>query len=370
MGIYKINTKLCFISLIVIFSILNCKKKEMNKKIIDRSVRVQVQLAKKKLLKPYIEATGTLNPNDTVTVSAEIDGILKSVNADEGTLVSKETLLGEINPVDYKLSVDQAEVILQQAKAKLENDKIEYSREKTLLYSNATTRQKYDQVKTQYITSKYEVEKARVALEIAREKLSKTKIFSPLNGVVKSKKVSAGNYVRNGTELFTILDNNPLKLNFNISEKDISLISIGQNVVFKVSAYPKKDFHAQVSVIYPNLDEKTRTVQVEALTRNPYGILKPGFFAKVILYLGDPRNIIVVPITSLTYEDNLVKLFTIQGKTAKERFVKVGNKYDEVIEITEGLKENEKIVIVGQQNLSDGVVVKIDPQNDLIKPRD
>jgi len=90
------------------------------------------------------------------------------------------------------------------------------------------------------------------------------------------------------------------------------------------------------------------------LIPNPHGILKPGLFAKVILYVGGERDTVVVPVTSLLYEAEEVKVFAIEGDIAKERQVKIGNKYGELIEIVEGLKPGDKIVVAGQQALSEG----------------
>jgi RND family efflux transporter MFP subunit len=133
----------------------------------------------------------------------------------------------------------------------------------------------------------------------------------------------------------------------------------GQDVLLKVDAFPDREFHGKVSIIYPSLEERTRTLQVEALVPNIGEILKPSFFAHVILYTGEAKDTIVVPVTSLLYEAEKVKVFVIEGDKAKERRVKLGNKYGEIMEIVEGLKERESVVTVGQQNLFEGAKVTI-----------
>ncbi|MBI5027203.1 MAG: efflux RND transporter periplasmic adaptor subunit [Nitrospirae bacterium] len=335
-----------------------CKKKEV-KAPVEKVVNVQVKAAERKPLRPFVEAIGTLNPYEEVIVSAEVDGILKDVRVDEGTLVSKGTVLATIDDTDYNLEVKRAEAALRQAEATLENTKLEFGRKQALYKEQLVTQQQFDDVSTRLSLAEADVERAKAALSLAKQKLIKTKIHSPLSGVVKGKKVSAGDYVKNGTNLFVIIQNNPIKLNFTVTEKDIGKLKKGQDVTFKVDAFPDKEFKGNVSIIYPSLEEKTRTLQVEAKVPNPHGILKPGLFAKVTLYTGTAKDTIVVPITALLYEAEKVTVFVIEEDRARERTVKLGSKYGELMEIVEGLKEGEKVVVVGQQNLSENAKVNI-----------
>ena len=134
---------------------------------------------------------------------------------------------------------------------------------------------------------------------------------------------------------------------------------MNQEVILKVDGFPGSEFKGKVNIIFPNVEEKTRTLQVEALVPNNNGILKPGLFAKVILYTAGERDTIVVPVTALLYEAEKVKVFIIEGDRAKEREVKLGSKYGELMEIIDGVKEGEKIVAIGQQNLSEGAKVSV-----------
>ena len=92
---------------------------------------------------------------------------------------------------------------------------------------------------------------------------------------------------------------------------------------------------------------------------NPQMLLKPGLFARVTLYTGGTVDKVIVPITALLYENNKVKVFVVEGDQAKERFVQVGGKYGEYMELVEGLKGGEQLVVVGQNNLAEGVKVNV-----------
>lgn len=349
------NVFLCLITVGSLFFFTACKKKETKSE--EKVFNVQVQDIVKKPLRPFIESIGTLNPFEEVTISAEVEGVLRSVKVEEGTQVSKGMLLAAIDDSDYGLEVKRAEAGLRQSEATLENTKLEYKRKDALFKEELVTKQQYDDVTTRVSLAEADVERAKASLAIARLKLSKTKISSPLACVVKEKRVSAGDFVKNGTSLFVIIQPNPIKLRFTVPEKEVGRLKINQEVMIKVDGFPGSEFKGKVNIVFPNVEEKTRTLQVEALVPNNNGILKPGLFAKVILYTAGERNTIVVPVTSLLYEAERVKVFVVEGDRAKERQVKLGSKYGEMMEIIEGVKEGEKVVAIGQQNLSEGAKV-------------
>ena len=323
----------------------------------EKITNVSVQAAAKKQFRPFIEATGTLNPFEQVSIGAEIDGIIKSVRADEGTAVSKGMLLATIDDIEYSQGVVTAQAALKQAEATLANAKTEFSRKDALYKEQLVTQQQYDDVSTRLALAESDVEKAKAALSIAKQKLEKTKIYAPLASRVKEKTFSAGDFVKNGTRLFTLIQSNPLKLDFSVSERDVGKMKVGQDVLVKVDAFPDREFTGKVSIVFPSLEEKTRTLSIEALVPDKEGTLKPGLFARVILYTGGMKDTVVVPITAILYEGDQIRTYVVEGDRAKQRLVKLGNKYGEEIEITEGIREGEKVVIAGQQGLSEGAKV-------------
>jgi membrane fusion protein (multidrug efflux system) len=349
---------LCIITAGCLLLFPACKSKE-SKSVEEKVFNVHIQDVVKKPLKPFIESIGTLNPFEEVTISAEVEGVMRSVKVEEGTQVSKGMLLAAIDDTDYGLEVKRAEAGLRQTEATLENTRLEFKRKDALHKEELVTKQQYDDVVTRLSLAEAEVDRAKAFLSLARLKLLKTKITSPIACVVKEKRVSVGDFVKNGTPLFVIIQPNPLKLRFTVPEKDVIRLKINQEVMLKVDGFAGTEFKGQVSIVFPNVEEKTRTLQVEALVPNNNGILKPGLFAKVILYTAGERDTVVVPVTALLYEAETVKVFVIEGDRAKERKVKLGSKYGEMMEIVEGVKEGEKVVATGQQNLSEGAKVNV-----------
>lgn len=348
---------LILLALLIVSPLVSCKKE---KKVVKETlVNVRVQPAGMKKVRPYIETVGTLKADEEVIVSSEVDGVVKNIKVDEGYAVSQGTLLAEINQIDYVLEEKRADAALKQAQANLANVKAEYQRKESLFKEQLVTRQQFDDISTRVTLAEADLARAKASLDTTRERLSRTKIYSPLNGMVKEKKVSAGDYIRNGSPLFQLIKVDQLKLIFTVSEKDIAGLKTGQDVVFTVDSFPDKKFKGRLNLIYPNVEERTRTLQAEAIVPNANRLLKPGFFARVFVYTAAPRDAIVAPLTALMYDNSTISLFVVEGNVAHSKIIKTGGKYGEEIEVTEGLKNNEQVVVVGQNNLSEGVKVNV-----------
>jgi membrane fusion protein (multidrug efflux system) len=337
---------------------IGCQKQEQ-KAVKERVVNVRAWTSETRSLRPFVESIGTLNPYETVNVSSELDGILKAIHVDEGSPVTAGQVIAEIKETDYRLAVEQAAAVWKQTAAALANAKQEHQRKEALYREELVTKQQLDDIVARLALAQGDVEKAGAGLDLAREKLTKTKIHAPLAGSVKEKKVTAGDYIRNGTFLVSIIRTDLLKLTFTVSEKDVGSLRAGQDVAFGVDAFPGREFRGQVKTIYPQLEEKTRSLLVEAQVANRDGGLKPGFFTRVTLYTGPAKGTVVVPITSLLYDDSNTRLFVVEGDRAKERKVRIGRKYGEFMEIVEGLRAKESVVIAGQNNLMEGVLVNV-----------
>lgn len=338
-------------------SLVACKKE---KKVVKETlINVRVAATQKKQVRPYIETTGTLKADEEVTVSSEVDGIVKSVKVEEGSAVSKGTLLVEINQTDYLLDKQRAEAALKQAEASLANVKSEFQRKEALFKEALITKQQYDDISTRVILAEADLAKAKSIVDTSTERLARAKIYSPLNGMVKEKRISAGDFARTSMPLFQLIKVDPLKLIFTVSEKEIAALKTGQEVDFTVDSFEGKSFKGKVNLLYPNVEERTRTLQAEAIVPNAGRLLKPGLFARATIYTGALREVIVAPLTALMYDNSNISLFIVEGNIAHQKTVKTGGKYGEDIEIIEGLKGNEQIVVVGQNNLSEGVKVNV-----------
>jgi len=361
-GSFSISTRrYTFVACAMILSaflVSGCGQKD-TKVADERSINVQTKTIETKSLRPFIETIGSLKAFEQVVVSSEIEGILKTANVEEGTFVSKGALIATIEDRDYASELRRVEAAQRQAEATLANAKAEHKRKETLYKEELVTRQQFDDVVTRLALAEAEVDRAKEALAIARERYSKTRILAPMAGFISEKKISQGEFVRNGTPLYVLVQIDPLKLLFTVSEKDIGKLKVNQDVQFLVDSYPGREFKGRVSIIYPTMDERTRTLQVEARAANPERLLKPGLFAKVILYTAEARDTVVVPVTAILYEGKNMKVYVVDGDRARLRNVKLGSKYDDLMEIVEGVKGGEVLVVAGQQNLAEGAKVNV-----------
>ncbi|MFY9399194.1 MAG: efflux RND transporter periplasmic adaptor subunit [Desulfomonilia bacterium] len=320
---------------------------------------VRIHYVEHKTVRPSIGIMGTLEPFSEVIVSSEVNGVLKELLVDAGTPVTKGMVLARINDTDYRLDVMNAEAALKQAKAALANLRTEHGRMQSLVKKGSVSVQQFEEISTRLTVAAQDVDRADAALSLARERLSKTVIRSPMTGVVKMRRVTPGELVTAGMPLLAIVQIDPLKLSLAVTEKDVGFLEKGQEVNFTVDAFPGSVFTGTLSVIYPSLDERTRSLKAEAIVENPSERLKPGLFAKASLYTTEPRDVVVIPITSILYDGSQVRVFIEEGGKARERYLKIGEKYGEEVEVIEGLSGGESLIVVGQNTLFDGAMVNV-----------
>jgi len=228
-----------------------------------------------------------------------------------------------------------------------------------LFRQQVISKQEYDNAQTRLDVTLRELERARSQLALSKEKLAKTVVRSPIAGEVKQKLVSAGDFVGAGKPLVRVVDAKTVKLIFSVPEKDISRVRKGQDVGFQVDAYPGRDYAGTVHAVLPSLDERSRMLEVQALASNASGELKPGMFAKVKVYVGEERPVVVVPITSVLYEGTRTRVFVAESGVARVREVRLGAKYGELVEVVSGVEEGETLIVVGQNAAADGVKIRV-----------
>jgi len=360
---YRMLKNNTFTKAVIIISVMllviaaGCSKKEKPRVI--KLVNVRVAAVQSKTVKPNISTVGTLKPLHEIVISPEVDGIVTSLFIEDGKYVKKGDVLAVINETDYALDLQRAQATVKQAEATLANTKMEYGRKQILLKEELVTKQQFDDVSTRMVIAENDLGKAKATLELAKQRHIKTRILSPATGAVKDKRITSGAFARASVPICSIIVINPLKLNFTVGEKDVSRIKSGQEVSFYVDAYPSREFKAKVSSIYSSLDDRTRALTVEALAPNGDNVLKAGFFAQVKLYTDAEKNALLIPSTAIVYDESKTRVFVLDGDIAKEKQISTGDTYGDMIEVKSGLSAGEKIVVVGQNNLAEGVKVNI-----------
>jgi RND family efflux transporter MFP subunit len=346
-----------------------------------------------------VEMVATLYASEEVVVSSLVEGRLAVIEADLGDRVSAGQILAKIQDAEFRFAVEQAEASLKETLAKLGLDKLpppnfdvaktsqaikthaalndaraHLGRMKALFEEKIISAQEYDSAETRYKTAladyKNSMEEARSTVALAYSKdaqlgaahkrLKDTTVQAPLAGSISKRSISAGEYVKAGTPLLTIVQDHPLKLRGMIAERYLPEIRAGQSVEVRVDAFPDRTFTGKLTRIAPSAEVSSRSFLVEGLVENSARLLKPGFFAKAsILTHVDPAAL-TVPQQALATFAGITKVFVIENDVARERVVETGVRVGtNEVEIVRGVRPGELVAISGLTRLVSGMRVKV-----------
>jgi membrane fusion protein, multidrug efflux system len=319
---------------------------------------VEVTRAAYENVQHTLEAVGSFFPEDEVKVGAEVEGTIKKLSVDEGAIVKKGDLLLEIDDEKFRLEVEESEAMLTEGLRKLENARATLNRMTRLYKEGVIGEQNYDDTKTQTLLIEANVENIKARLNRFKKSLKDTRVMAPIDGVVSERKVSVGEYVKVGAELFKIVDSNPLKLAFTIPENSAGEIKIGQSVQVQPRAFADKTFQGKIYFINPKVDIETRTVEVKAWVDNPEYALKPGFYVNVKTLL-EERKSMVLPESSVLVREGKSLVMSVVNNAIQYKQVTPGVRFDGKVEILDGITVEDKVVLSGRSEIYEGTRVEI-----------
>lgn len=324
-----------------------------------RAFPVEVTKVSFEKVEHYLDAIGSFLPEDEVTVSTEVEGIVEKRFVDEGYRVKKGDSLIKIDDEEFRFQREEAEASLKEAEERLKNAELTLKRINRLLEEKVIDQQKYDDTVTQFNLSRATVENVKAKLKRYRKSLRDTLIVSPLGGVVSERMVSEGEYVKVGTNLLKIVDIDPLKLSFALPEKFSGQLKIGQTVEVETKAYPGKIFTGDVYFISPKVNLSTRTFEVKAKVENTNYQLKPGFFVDVKLFLDVNESAMVLPEGAVVMREGRHVVLMVQGGKIIVKGVRPGKRFNGKVEILDGVDKDDLMVVSGLSELTDGSRVKV-----------
>ncbi|MDZ5109529.1 efflux RND transporter periplasmic adaptor subunit [Pseudomonas putida] len=333
-------------------------------------ITVAAALAEQRPWQERLPAVGSLKALQGVELSLEVEGIVKALHFDSGQQVKAGQLLLQLND-------DQETALLGTAQADLGLAKVDFGRGSQLVGDSAISRGEFDRLTAQYRRNQAVVDQL---------KASKTKksISAPFSGTIGIRQVDVGDYLAAGTVIATLQDTSSLYVDFNVPEQALPHLSLGQQVLVQVAAYPGQTFPASLSAINPKVEETTRNLLVRATMANPDGKLLPGMFASLLVLLPNPQPKVVVPESAITYTlyGNSVYVATPKkdkdGKPenddkgqpqliAEQRTVQTGERRDGMVVVSKGLQAGEQVVTAGQLKLTPGAAIRIG-QDKALKP--
>jgi membrane fusion protein, multidrug efflux system len=307
-----------------------------------------------------IQALGTLEADEMVQITAEVDGALSSVKFREGDRVGADTVLVAIDPDRYRLEAERAEANYRKALAAQARATADLQRREALARDNLVAAEELNRSKQETESLVAESLAAKAAFDIAVQNVKRSQVRPRQAGVINSRQADTGQFVRAGTVLATLVDTSRLRLRFKISEAESLQANKGQSFSFRVAAMGPREFTGEIYHVGEVADPATRQVEVLAWVRNP-GMLKPGFFAEVTLPADTRKGALVVPETAIQASERGFVAYVVEDGKARARAVQIGLRTgDGGVEIVSGLKAGEVVVIEGSDRLADGVPVRAD----------
>lgn len=324
----------------------------------SRTFPVEVTNAVFKEVEHTLDAVGSFFPEDEVTVGAEVDGIIKRLLVDEGSVVKKGDLLLEIDDEKLRLEVEESEAMLREGRARYEHSQATLKRMRKLFEQGVIGQQELDDAVNQELMNRAAVENTQAKLARFKRELRDTKVIAPMDGVISERMVSAGEYVKIGASLLKIVDVNPLKLVFTLPEKHAGEIMTGQRVQIATRVYGGELFEGEIYFINPKVDAQTRTIEVKAWVDNSDLKLRPGFFVDAKVLLGRRKSLVLPESAVLVREGNVVAM-AVEGGVISYKRVTPGMRFDGMVEILEGLTPQDSIVVSGRSEISEGTRVTV-----------
>jgi RND family efflux transporter MFP subunit len=295
-------------------------------------------------------------------IYSRVTGNIQKIFVDIGDYVTTGKLLAQIDPSTFIQSVKQNEGLLNQAKASLENNKVNFERLKVLFDKGLTSKGDLDNAETLVKVTEAQVQTAEANYNNARLQLGYCNITAPFSGYITKRFLDQGSLVSSGTSnsIFILSNISKLKIMVSVLEKDIPLLENIKDVTVKTDAYPNEVFTGKFRKMSQAVDINTRTMPVEVNIDNSDNILKPGMFARIELILDKHFNVSILPLQCVKKDDNGSYIYVInEDNTAIKKYIQTGLESNNKIEIVSGLGDTEKVVSVGQELIKENSKVKI-----------
>jgi multidrug efflux system membrane fusion protein len=316
-----------------------------------------------------LEATGTVEPLQSVAVRAQVSGVLDSVAFQEGDPVRKGQVLFQIDARAYHAAVRQAEAVVARDRAQAENAQQDVERYQELVAKDYITGQQFDQVRATAAALRATVAADQAALDEARLNLQYATIRSPIDGRAGNLLVRPGNLVaaESATPLVTLNQIDPILVRFALPAADLAQIRrhLGPDVVVRASPQGTTSgapVEGRLSFLDNAVDSTTGTILLKGRFANPEAALWPGQYVNVALQLFVERDVVVVPSVAVVPGQERPYVFVVGAdSTAALLPVEVGRTAGNVAVIAKGLEAGDRVVTDGQLRLRPGARVIVKP---------
>ena len=314
----------------------------------DVAIPVQGVAAVRDTLVMTVSAAGQAEAWQKTVLVAQVNGRIVGLPVREGEGVGGGQNLVALDGAEYTLAVEEAEAALREAQNKL--------REATI-FDDQITDERVRREREAASRIRAGVDAAEVRVRRARLDLQRTRLGSPFAGRIASLRVVPGQWVRQGDELMTVLDLDPIRVEVQVLESEIAHLTPGRTAAVSFAAFPDERFTGRIQTINPLVESGTRTARVTVLVPNPGGRILPGMYARVSLEARRYPDRVLVPRAAVLERDRRPMLFVFEPNgaegLAKWRYVTTGLQNDSLVEILSDGVETDS-VSAGETVLTEG----------------
>jgi len=301
-----------------------------------------------------LSAIGSVVAVHGVTVSADLPGIVESIDFESGHGVNAGDVL-------VRLDTSQERAQLAAAEAQRELTRLNLERGRQLLEKQVIAQAEYDRIAA-------EAKQAEAGAGEIRAAIERKRIRAPFAGILGIRQVNLGQYLTAGDPVVPLQSMDPIYVNFALPQQDVSSLRIGAAVRVTADGIETARSEGRITAINSVVDEATRNVQVQATFRNPAGQLRPGMFVQVKASFGRGDSVIALPASAVSYAPYGNSVFVVSemkspnGKTyrgVQQRFVKLGAGRGDQVSVLSGLQPGEEVVTSGVFKLRSGAAVLV-----------
>ncbi|HEY3030391.1 MAG TPA: efflux RND transporter periplasmic adaptor subunit, partial [Bradyrhizobium sp.] len=322
--------------------------------------KVDVGVPIQRSITRYLEATGNTAPIKSVDLVARVQGFLQTINYQDGSFVKEGTTLFTIEPETYKLKLEQAQAAEVGAQATVKQTESDFKRQSDLVAKQAVSQSTLETSTATRDNAQASLQQAQVNTKIAAVNYGYTNVVAPFDGIVSAHLVSVGELVgaASPTQLATIVQFDPIYVNFNVNEQDVlrirteavrrgltadDLRQVPIEVGLQTEAgYPHK---GKLDYAAPTLNQSTGTLAVRGILPNPDRVLLPGYFVRVRVPVDQQVNALLVPDVALGSDQAGRYVLVVNGENVVEqRKVQTGPLEDDLRVIESGLKPDDRVV--------------------------
>lgn len=297
-----------------------------------------------------VSTTGNLRAEKSVVLAARAEGVITHVLFKSGQEVKGGDVLARIDDL-----VEQTD--LRSARAERDLAKSELHRKEKLLRKKLVPQSEVDRLKEQ-------LQVAISKIQGIQELMDHKSVKAPFDGKLGLKNVEEGDYISVGDPVVSLQTLDSMRLRFSIQERYLPQIAVGTGIGFRLDTYPDTRFSASIIAQDNALSKNNRSLEMEAQVDKADAQLIPGMFATVEVPIGDADPVLVVPVNAVVFSLYGDAVFVVGdkdgAKVVNRRSVKVGQRRTGQVEILEGLKKGETVVVAGQGKLREGAQVTID----------